>query len=123
MPQWHEGQINGTHLGQVKNRMRRDKPKGVACYTCYTPIHTCTNSSLAPMRGCTKRYADIVLPVVAVVLRHKEFRERICQELKVDCSDMSQLELDLCSAFTYKGEKVSLAYAIFVVAMENASML
>lgn len=103
--------------------MRRDKPKGVACYTCYTPIHTCTNSSLAPMRGCTKRYADIVLPVVAVVLRHKEFRERICQELKVDCSDMSQLELDLCSAFTYKGEKVSLAYAIFVVAMENASML
>ncbi|KAJ1044346.1 hypothetical protein NDA10_006254 [Ustilago hordei] len=105
---WHEGQINGTHLGQVKNRMRRDKPKGVACYTCYTPIHTCTNSSLAPMRGCTKRYADIVLPVVAVVLRHKEFRERICQELKVDCSDMSQLELDLCSAFTYKGEKVSL---------------
>ncbi|SOV02683.1 uncharacterized protein UDID_18000 [Ustilago sp. UG-2017a] len=123
MPQWHEGQINGSHLGQVKNRMRRDKPKGVACYTCYAPIHICTNSSLAPMRGCTKRYADIVLPVVAVVLWHKEFRERICQELKVDCSDMSRLELDLCSAFTYKGEKVSLAYAIFAVAMENASML
>jgi len=123
LPQWHEGQINATHIGKVKRLMRKDKPQGVACYTCFAPLHICNNSRSGPMQHCSLLYADIILPVVAVVLCHKEFREAICKELKVDCSDMPCFELDLCSAYNYKGERVAMAYAIFAVAMENAHML
>ena len=114
-----QGKINETYIGNLKRAMG-EKARGIACYSCLLPLRICHSSSSASasIRGCTRRYADIVLPIVAVVLRHKELRIRVLAKLGQDDMDLSALEVSLGKAVVYQQQKVFLAYAIFAAAVE-----
>jgi len=110
----YDSKINISCIGKLKRDMG-EKAKGVACYSCLVPLRICSNTS--PPR-CTRQYSDIVLPVVAAVLRHTELRTRVLAELGEADTDLSTLEVGLGKAVMYRQQRVSLAYAIFAAAVD-----
>jgi superfamily II DNA/RNA helicase len=117
LPASTEGRINATYIGKLKKRM--EKAKNIACFACLAPIKFCQNNSSAVTMRCSRKYADIVLPVVAAVTRSREHCADVFQLLNMDMMEPNTVVTQLGSAVLYKGEKVFLAFAIFAAALET----
>lgn len=79
------------------------------------------------MSGCSRRYGDIVLPVVAAVLLSHDLLAKVYRLLQVpqldpSNQDISWVQISLCTAVVYQGQRVSLAFAIFASAMDTMSL-
>ncbi|SPO22253.1 uncharacterized protein UTRI_00931 [Ustilago trichophora] len=117
-----EPRINATYIGGLKRRMQ--KAKHIACYACLVPINICANTSSTNSTACSRRYADIVLPVVAAVLRCREHTANVLRLIGLDQMDPHAVVVqgELGTAVTYKGESMLLAFAMFAAAVEAAAM-
>ncbi|SPO26294.1 uncharacterized protein UTRI_02570 [Ustilago trichophora] len=121
------GPINASYIGRLKKATLGRKTKGIACYSCLVPIRVCTDNSPSLMSGCSCRYGDIVLPVVAAVLLSHDLLAKVHRLLQVpqldpSNQDISWVQISLCTAVIYQGQRVLLAFAIFVSAMDAMSL-
>ncbi len=67
---------------------------------------------------CSRRYADIVLPVVDAVLRSREHCMDVFQILDRPFTDLKAAEAELGRTVQYNGERMFLAVAIFAAAIQ-----
>ncbi|KIS66241.1 uncharacterized protein UMAG_12032 [Mycosarcoma maydis] len=92
--------INGSYIGRIKARIQ--KAKNIACFSCLVPIRIChRGSSTDGQTWCTRRYADIVLPVVAAVLRSEDHYAEVMQRLGCTFTSVSHVEQTLGTSVPY----------------------
>ncbi|CDR98497.1 hypothetical protein [Sporisorium scitamineum] len=116
LPRSLGAKINASVLGPIRAQMRKDPH--VACFSCLVPIDICNSSRSNAGIKCSRRYADIVLPVVVAVLRREDHCRTVLQQLGLQKMDVKAVGSALGSAVVYKGERVFLAFALFAAAVE-----
>lgn len=108
--------INGTLAGKLRKAVKW--APNVACWSCFVPMNTCAMDPAAKSFGCSRRYRDMVLPVVAALLRDSQRCKLALQRLGCHSMSAESLQTVLGKEVTYGGQQVHFAFALFVTALQ-----
>lgn len=109
--------INATSVGKIRPR---DFAKNVGCYSCFLPMNICRTQGAV---CCSRKYSDAVLPVVEAILLDNRCRSKLGSLLApainepLNFSNAEAVKAKLGKEVYFHGERVFLAFAIFLAAI------